>query len=93
MGNPVSFRPPSSGGAEYCENCGWGTTPPPPTPGTPTSQRGPFSLFTTYKARFEIAFSLLGTDGIWESGLFMKTKSPPPKTGAGLRPIAWSVSA
>ena len=59
MGNPVSFRPPSSGGAEYCENCGWGTTPPPPTPGTPTSQRGPFSLFTTYKAVNRIRFSLL----------------------------------
>ena len=66
---------------------------PPPTPGTTTSQRGPFSRFTTYNARFGIAFSLLGTDGIWESGLFMKTKSPPPKTGAGLRPIAWYVSA
>ena len=36
------------------------TTPPPPTPGTPTSQRGPFLPFTTYKARFEITFSLLG---------------------------------
>lgn len=40
--------------------------------------------FTTYKARFEIAFSLLGTDGIWDSGLFMKTKSPPPKSRSGL---------
>ena len=37
--------------------------------------------FTTYKARFEITFSLLDFAASWA---FRTTKSPPPKNRSGL---------